>query len=171
MPDVPAGFMDPISEVVLRVPRRILALIAAVVLVAGSVWFGQAPPRTRPAYEDRAAQTAISLRSQAKTMELWVRAVDDGQVTHAAAEIAAEEAETDAVAAAARFAEWDPPSGTDRLRDELTQISTEVNAILATLRIAAHRGQWAELPRVARQLGPVREQLSAIISDLERGRR
>lgn len=50
--------------------RRVVAVLALTLLVAGAVWYGQRPPRSLEAYQLRAEETAGALLSQARTADL-----------------------------------------------------------------------------------------------------
>lgn len=151
--------------------RRLLVGLVAVLLLAGALWYGQAPPRSASAYQTRAAQTALYLRSQSRTAGMWVRALQDGQATSPATQVALEEAESDAVTTASRFAGWDPPPGTDDLRRELTGASTELTDDLAALRIAIHAGDRPGLSSAAGRLPPLEGRLTTLIITLDPGQR
>lgn len=144
---------------------------AAAALLVGSVWFGQAPPRSPGAYEARAVQTATYLRSQVRTAGLWIQAVEDGRATHQAATVALDEAETDAINTAGRFAAWDPPAGAELLRREVTGAATAATDTLASLRILANQGRWAAVAEAAAALTPTEDRLDRLLSSLERDQR
>ena len=135
-----------------------MAGVALVVL--GALWYGHAPPRSAAAYREQAIQAIDYLRSQTQTARLWIEAVAVGDSTHQAATVAVEEAEKDATATADRFAAWDPPPGTDRVRDTMTRLGDDVVDALATLRIAVHRGQWAEASDLATPLTTLADRLA-----------
>ncbi len=121
-------------------------VVAVASLILASLWYVQAPPRTAGAYRERAVKTAESLRSQVQTTRIWLSSLADDESTRPAASVAFREAEEDADKAAATFARYDPPVGTDALRSRLTSLATEVTDALAQVRIAAHRGRWEKLP-------------------------
>jgi hypothetical protein len=142
--------------------------ILLVALVAASVWYLQAPPRTVGSYRDRAASTTEALRSQVQTARLWVGALEDGDATRPAASVAFREAEADAEAALSRFAGYKPPDTTDELRSEVTVVGREVTLALAALKLAADRGEWDDLPRLADPLEPLARRLQALERATER---
>jgi hypothetical protein len=82
--------------------------------------------------------------------------------------VALQEAENDAIATAGRFAGWDPPAGADGVRDTVTALGQEVVQALGALRIAAHRGRWAELDDLAAPLPSLADRLDAVRSELMR---
>lgn len=152
---------------------RLIAVVVGVALVVlGSLWSGHAPPRSAVAYRQQAVQTLDYLRSQTQTARLWVEAVADGDSTHQAVTVALQEAEHDATATADRFAAWDPPPGTDGVRDTVTGLGGDVVEALATLRIAVHRGQWAGLSGLVVPLAALADRLATTRDELTRaGRR
>lgn len=121
---------------------RALVALAAVAIVAGSLWYVVAPPRAPSDYRERADQTARTLRSQIQTARLWARAVARDETTGAAAVVGLEDAERRAEQAAAKFAAYQPPRGTDRVRADLMRLATDVADELGRLQIAATRGDW-----------------------------
>jgi hypothetical protein len=141
--------------------RPVIA-VAVTAVVMASLWFGHAPPRSAAAYARQAAQTVGYLRSQTQTARLWVDAVATAATTHQAASIALEEVEADATATVGRFAGWDPPPGADPVRDTVTALGEEVTRTLGALRIAAHRDQWADLPRLAQPLPDLAQRLGTV---------
>lgn len=146
---------------------RLIAVVVGVALVVlGALWFGHAPPRSAAAYRQQAIQALDYLRSQTQTARLWVDAVGDGDSTHQAATVALQEAENDATATADRFAAWDPPPGTDSVRDTMTELGDDVVQALAALRIAVHRGRWAELSDLSTPLTTLADRLTAVREEL-----
>ena len=142
--------------------------IPVVALVAASAWYMQAPPRTVGSYRDRAASTTEALRSQVQTARLWVGALEDGEATRQAASVAFRETDADAEAALSRFAGYTPPGGTEELRSAVTAVGQEVSAALAMLKIAADRGEWDDLPRLADPLAPLARRLQTLERAAER---
>jgi hypothetical protein len=139
-----------------------LLTITALAVTIGGLWFGHAPPRTEGAYRAEAVRTAQLLHSQVATAVLWVRQVDRDHVTHQAAVVSFEESESDATTTANRFAGWDPPSGTDRLRARVQRLAAAATEVLGRLRIAAHRGRWHELSTIARDAGRTADRLDRL---------
>ena len=140
--------------------------VAVVLAVVASLWFGHAPPRSVIAYRQQAVQTVEFLRSQIQTARLWVGAVGRDDTTHQAASVALQEAENDATATAGRFTGWDPPVGADGVRETVSSLGDDVVRALAVLRIAAHRGQWAELDALAAPLPGLADRLDTVRRDL-----
>lgn len=150
--------------------RRAVTVLAVVLLVAGGVWYGYAPPRSQTAYLHRAEQTAESLRSQARVAALWIRAVEEGRVTRQATTAALADTETDARTTGSQFAGWDPPAGTDEVRAGLTSSADELVSVLAAARIDAHRGRWSRLPETADQLDLLADRLAGQLDALRERR-
>lgn len=136
--------------------------VAAGLLVLACLWYVQAPPRSADAYRERAVKTAETLRSQVQTTRIWLRTVADDESTRPAASVGFREAEEDAGNAASTFESYDPPTGTDALRRRLTTLAGEVTEALAQVRIAAHRGQWRELPQRGAALAELSERLDEL---------
>jgi type II secretory pathway component PulM len=82
---------------------RSILFAAAAILIAVSVWYVVAQPRTAGDYRERAALTPQTLRSQVESARLWVEAVESDRVTRQPAAGAFREAEEDAAAAASAF--------------------------------------------------------------------
>ena len=113
-------------------------------------------------------QTLGYLRSQTQTARLWAAAVNRDVTTRQAASVALQEGENAAIATAGRFAGWDPPAGADGVRDTVTGLGEEVVAALGGLRIAAHRGRWADLDDLAAPLPDLADRLDTVRGDLIR---
>jgi hypothetical protein len=141
---------------------RSLLFSAAAILIAGSVWYVVAPPRTAGDYHERAALTAQTLRSQVESARLWVEAVESDRVTREAATVAFREAEDDAAAAASEFSAWDPIGDSRDLRSEVTALAADVSDALAALRIAAEDERWNELPHLVERLPQLAEKLDRV---------
>jgi hypothetical protein len=149
--------------------RRVVAVLALTLLVAGAVWHGQRPPRSLGAYRVRAEETAGALLSQARTADLLAGAVATGRVTHGAAVVTVEEVVVDAQRTSATFTGWDPPAQAEGLQQQLSRLAEQVGASLTADRIAVHRGNWSSLPASAAQRQPVESQLTELISQLQKG--
>ncbi len=135
---------------------------AAVAVLAASVWYVQAPPRTAGDYRERAAMAAETLRSQVETARLWVRELEAGRATRRAAVVGFREAEADAEAAASEFAGFDPRGDTREIRSDLTALGAQVTDALGQLRIAAQDGRWNALPALAGPLPELARRLEAV---------
>ena len=143
----------------MRPAGRAIAAVTVPVAVIASLWYVQAPPRTRGDYRERAAITAASLRSQVKTAGLWVDEIERERVTHQAAQVALREAEDDAVATASEFDAWNPPANERRIRSDITALASETTDALTQLRIAAEDGRWHALSSLARPLPQLAKRL------------
>ena len=141
---------------------RLLTLVV-VGLIAGSLWYGHAPPRSEGAYRRQAADTVELVASQVGTAQLWIEAVRAGRTTHPAASVAFREAEDDARSTTSRFSGYDPPPGSG-LRDRVTPVTSDAVEALAQVRIAAHEGRWRQLG----DLGARLEQITRQLADLDR---
>jgi hypothetical protein len=141
---------------------RFAVYVLALGVVALSLWYVNAPPRSPAAYRERAATTVATLRSQVQTARMWAREVGVGRATHPAAKVGLEEAEEDAAAAAASFERLDPPAGTREARVRVTAAAGEVGDVLAALRIAAHDGAWGDVQAAASALLGLAARLEAL---------
>lgn len=141
------------------------ALFVAVgLLILGSLWYVHAPPRSADDYRERAVKTTETLRSQVQTTRIWLRTIADDRSTRSAASVGFREAEDDASRAASTFENHNPPHGTDSLRRQVSALAGDVTDALAQVRIAAHRGQWRELP----DRGAALAELSKRLDELKR---
>ncbi|MDP9401644.1 MAG: hypothetical protein M3P39_12030 [Actinomycetota bacterium] len=131
-------------------------------VITGSLWYVEAPPRSSPSYSQRTAQTAETLRSQAETARLWVAELADGRTFGASASVGFREAEEDATAALSGFAAYDPPPGTVALRDAVTALGNDVVNSLAQLRIAAADERWGDLGQPAARLARLGSRLDRL---------
>lgn len=130
-------------------------------MLAASVWYVQAPPRTEGDYRERAALAAETLRSQVQTGRLWVRELEEGRVTRQAAAVAFREAEGDAESAASEFAAFDPRGDTRETRSRVMELAARVTDALGQLRIASQDGRWDALPSLAAPLPGLARRLEA----------
>jgi len=142
--------------------RGAVLALATLAVIAGALWYLQAPPRSAGAYRDRAANVVDSVHSQVQVARLWLGAVESGEVTHPAAIIALQEADDDAARALGDFEQLDPPAGTDEVRHRVSTLTGEAGDALAQLRIAANRGEWQRLPRLGRPLPRLARRLDAL---------
>jgi hypothetical protein len=120
------------------------------------------PVRSDSVYEAKAGQTAEAVASAVETAGLAVDAAREGKAHGRYLTQVLVEAEEDAGAAQGTFAGIQPPGrGADELRDRLEELLSEATETLAGLRIAARRGQLAELPELAAPLTEVAAKLHA----------
>jgi hypothetical protein len=156
-------------------PRRTLSLwlrwmagVLLALLVVASVWYVNAPPRGLSAYRERAADTADRLRSHVQSARLWTRVLAEDRAMHAPVAVGLGEAEQDALGDASAFASHDVPSGAAALRSELTELASDVEDVLASLRIATHRDDWGRLPALAAPLAELGERLERFAERTQR---
>jgi hypothetical protein len=113
------------------------------------------PVRSFNVYESKAGATAESAASAVETARLATDAAGGDKATGRYLTQILVEAEEDAGAAQGVFDGIQPP---DRRADELLGEATDT---LASLRIAARRGELASLPRLAEPLAEVADKLHA----------
>lgn len=142
--------------------------VAVGVLTLASLWYVQAPPRSASAYRERAVMTVETIRAQVQTTRIWLQTLADDETTQQAASVGFVETEEDAHKAASGFETHDPPSGTDPLRTRVTSLASDATDALAQVRIAAHRGQWEDLPRRRPELAKLSKRLDDLKSRIER---
>lgn len=131
--------------------RFLMAIVA--LGVAGSLWYGQAPPRSAAAFRQHGQQTATLLLSQTRTASLWIQERQRGRVTDLATGLALQEAESDAATTVSRFSSYDVPgSGSAALRTALMSAAEAAQTGLSQARIAARAGAWEQLPDIDRRL-------------------
>ncbi len=141
--------------------RRIIWLLASLAVVA-SLEYAVAPPRSAPAYSQRASATLELLRSQVQTTRLWIDAVEAGQVSRTAASVAFTEAEEDARTQAGAFASYDPPEPLERtqpLRELMTSAGDATVSLLSEVRVAATTDRWGRLEELAPRLDQAQQRL------------
>ena len=127
----------------MNVQAKALAVVFVVIVVAASVWYAVAPPRSESAFRSEAASTLQTLHSQVRTTQLWADALADDEVTHQAATVSFEESETDAGTAVSTFRAYNPPDEQlSELRTEVIDAGDRALSLLGEVRIAAHSGQW-----------------------------
>jgi hypothetical protein len=124
------------------------------------------PVRSFPVYESKAGDTAEVVASAVETARLAVDAARDNKAHGRYLTQVLVEAEEDAGSAQGTFDGIQPPDRqADELRDRLDELLTEATGTLAELRIAARRGELAELPKLAAPLTEVAEGLHAFAKD------
>jgi hypothetical protein len=134
-------------------PRRGLpgvALGLAVVLVAAGC---TGPVRSDGVYTSKAASSARAAASAVQTAQLAVQQAVDGKLFGRTLAQSLAEAAGDAGDVQATFDGIQPPDDrADVLRRQLDGVLTPAASTLAELRIAARRGDVAELPKLAAPL-------------------
>src|SRR5215204_2605188 len=120
------------------------------------------PVRSFNVYESKAGATAEAVASAVETAGLATDAAAGGKAHGRYLTQVLVEAEEDAGAAEGVFDGIQPPDRrADELRDRLDELLGETTDTLASLRIAARRGELASLPRLAEPLAEVADQLHA----------
>ena len=124
------------------------------------------PVRSANVYESKAGETAEAVASAVETAGLAVDAAREGKAHGRYLPQVLVEAEEDAGSAQGVFDGIQPPDQqADELRDRLDELLTEATGTLADLRIAARRGELAELPELAAPLTEVADQLHAFAEE------
>jgi hypothetical protein len=143
----------------MRRPWVVLGLVLVVAACTG-------PVRSFPVYESKAGDTAEVVASAVETARLAVDAARDNKAHGRYLTQVLVEAEEDAGSAQGTFDGIQPPDRqADELRDRLDELLTEATGTLAELRIAARRGELADLPKLAAPLTEVAEGLHAFAED------
>ena len=124
------------------------------------------PVRSANVYESKAGETAAAVASAVETARLAVDAAREGKAHGRYLTQVLVEAEEDAGSAEGVFDGIQPPHRqADELRDRLDELLTEATGTLAELRIAARRGELAELPELAAPLTEVAGRLHAFAEE------
>jgi hypothetical protein len=124
------------------------------------------PVRSDNVDEAKAGQTAEAVASAVETAGLAVDAAREGKAHGRYLTQVLVEAEEDAGSAQGTFDGIQPPDQrADELRDRLDELLTEATGTLADLRIAARRGELAELPELAAPLTEVAGKLHAFAEE------
>ncbi|MFL6130253.1 MAG: hypothetical protein ACJ73E_14460 [Mycobacteriales bacterium] len=137
--------------------------VLLVLALAGCV----GPAGTPAGYEAKAGQAAAEGLSHLRTALLTVRTSVDGQLPAAYEETVLVDAEEGVGSVRASFDSIQPPAdpGSDRLRAELDTLLADAGDGVTDLRIAARRGDPAQLAATARKLTPVADELEAFGED------
>ena len=140
--------------------RRTAAVLISTLLVCAAC---VGPATTTSVYRGKAGHTAEDALSQLETARLAVETAQRGNLLHASLEVMLTEAENGFDSIQATFDSIQPPDSTeaDQLRDKLDRILTAGSDGLAQLRIAARRGDSAQLYSTSADLGAVSKQLQA----------
>jgi hypothetical protein len=142
--------------------RRLAA--AAVALLASACVQPVGPARTFDDYEDKARDTAETTLGAVQTVRLAVDHHDRLLPTYASVLLG--DAEGEAGGAQATFDGIQPPgAAADRLREDLTPILDDANALLQDARITARRAELDDLDRLAEPLQRVAGRLDAFIQE------
>lgn len=120
------------------------------------------PAPSFDAYEGKAAASAQSALSAARTASLAVRTARRQRLFRPYISVVVEQAEGDADSIAGQFSSIQPPDDrSDRLRDELQPLLASAADLVALLRIGARRGDLEALT-------PVIARLDRVTTGLER---
>jgi hypothetical protein len=123
-----------------------------------------APARSFGAFEGKAAATADSVLSQARTAILTAQIVERDGLFGPLVSIELSEAEAGARSAADAFASIQPPdSASDRLRAELLPLVAEAADRIASMRIAARRSDLHALAELADPLVTLADRLERFL--------
>ena len=144
---------------------RRTALLAAAAAAAACVQ-PVGPARTADDYELKAKDTAETVLSAVGTAELVVDVATRDRAFPPYVSVSLSEAESEAEAALSTFESIQPPgAGSDRLRDDLTELAGDAVDVLANSRIAARRVDDDALAATAGPLDDVHAELEAFIEE------
>ncbi len=127
-----------------------------------SVWASGCvlPARNDGAYESKAANSATSAVSDARTAMLTAALAVGGRTFQALAAVQLAESATGASSTAGTFASIQPPdTSSDGLRTELLPLLQRSAALIADMRIVARRGDAPALANLRTSLAPVADAL------------
>ena len=132
--------------------KAVLAVCGACSL-ASCVAHPVGPARTYPTYEAKAVTSAEAAQSSVATVQLVASTAAAGKAFGPYTVVSVSEQEEGLSAVEGTFASIQPPDRrADALRDELSAILTSAVDHVADVRIAARRGDLADLDRVAAPL-------------------
>ena len=133
--------------------RRVVLTGLLLVLPAACVAHPVGPARTVAKYEGKAATTAKSALSVVETVRLVVRAAAEGKVIGTYVDVVVTDAEESLDGLSGTFGSIQPPAErADRVREALAGILDDALGHVADVRIAARRGDLADVGRVAEPL-------------------
>ncbi|MEO8694015.1 MAG: hypothetical protein ABI658_10895 [Acidimicrobiales bacterium] len=125
-------------------PASIVLLI--VLGLSGCVSHPVTPARSYSAYEGKARTTAASVRSSVATARLLAETAGDGKTFGGYAGMLASESEDELSSTIGTFDSIQPPNGRSQaLRNELDALMQEALTHVTDVRIAARRGNLADL--------------------------
>ena len=128
-------------------------LLALVALSGGCVSHPVGPARTYSSYEAKARTTASSARSSVATARLLAETASEGKTFGGYASASASESEDALSATIGTFDSIQPPnSRSQELRDDLDSLLQDALTHVTDVRIAARRGQFAEMALVVHAL-------------------
>jgi hypothetical protein len=122
------------------------------------------PARDFATYEGKAKNSAEAVLSAVETARLSVRTSSRGGAFAPYVSIILTEAEEDAGSVQATFDSIQPPDAqSDSLQEELDRLFVRAVSSLTDLRVAARRTQLDALPRLARPLDGIAEDLERFV--------
>jgi hypothetical protein len=150
-----------------RVPAlAVAAMVGSAVVAGGCLAHPVGPARSFSAYEGKAMTTAEAARSAVATVQLVSDASTDGGTFGPYTAVTISEQEDGLSAVQGTFASIQPPdTDADRLRSELDAILASALDHVSQVRIAARRGELADLDQVASPLAGDIEALDAFVED------
>lgn len=147
--------------------RRAVLPALLLVLPAACVAHPVGPARTLAKYDGKASTTAKSALSVVETVRLVARAAADGKAIGTYVDVVVSDAEESLDGLSGTFGSIQPPAGrADEVRDMLTGILDDALGHVAGVRIAARRGDLADLGRVA---GPLAHDAEVLRHFIEGG--
>ncbi len=150
-----AEFLDFVRRVALAPAVRKAAVPILVLLVACV-----GPARHFETFESKAAKTASDAVSSVDSALLAVELAEERKAIAPYITTAIEDAEDDVTAVQGSFDSIQPPDPeSDRLREELDGLLSDAVSGVSALRIAARRGNLDSLPKIARPLSRVSDEL------------
>ena len=122
------------------------------------------PARTMAKYDGKASTTAKSALSVVETVRLVARTAADGNAISTYVDVVVSDAEESLDGLSGTFGSIQPPADeADRVREALTGMLDDALGHVAEVRIAARRGDLADLGRVAEPLAHDAEVLRRFI--------
>jgi hypothetical protein len=142
---------------------RSVALLAAAVALAGCV----TPATGSGTYRAKARSSVQAALSEAETARITLQLLERDRIFVPTADVTVTAGEAALGSIAATFGSVQPPAGSDRLRDEISQLLSDAEDAVATARIAVRRSDppgiqhaLAEVQQVTKQLEQAEKALS-----------
>jgi hypothetical protein len=143
-----------------------VALVLAGVLATRLVPHPVGPARTEEKYLGKAVTTARAAQSEVATVLLVSSAASRGNAFGPYSALVVSDSEETLSAVQGTFDSIQPPgASSDATRDELDAILSDAGDHVSDVRIAARRGDLADLAEVARPLGRDAVRLAAFVRD------
>jgi hypothetical protein len=142
--------------------------VAVVVLAAACALFiglhPLSPARTFHDYENKAKDTAESVRSSVQTARLTSENASRGRLFGTYASVSLSESDAAIGGAQATFNSIQPPDArADDMRSDLDDLISRASDTVSDLRIRARRGETSSLARAAEPLAGIADDLDAFI--------